>query len=83
MSIQVKVDEVLVKYAMRYALNRSTTSTDMVVQSIEENLKVLSNEFLNRAIQEISTAMDYGLIKNEETWNELSEELKEELRRRN
>lgn len=66
-------------FAFKYSLNRKSSAPSMVMTSIMKNMNKLTENEIERYINEIEGCKSFGLDKDKENWLSLAANLKKEI----
>lgn len=80
---KLNVDSMVLVMGFRYALGRKSYSTSVAIDSIRENMTLISTGDLELFIKEITNAPSLGMAMDEKQWLLLKEELILEVNKRN
>ena len=82
MEQKLEVTNDILFYAFRYALGTSSDTPLLVIDTIKENVKKVTDSDLRKYIREMYECRNSGMITEEALWLDFSDYLQDELRSR-
>lgn len=77
-----KVDRNTLLFSLRYSLGRESAAPSIIIDNIKHNIDLLDADDLHLFIKEISDCSNYGMNFDKTNWENFSEYLKAELKKR-